>query len=1290
MRNGNGASRRGAVLIVVLGVLVVLAMLGITFASLSQVERTVSSYYLDLVRAKLLAKSGVEDGLARLKGVFPASAISRSDVARAYLYYGGESDESRSPQPTTPLEDAVNPSFAVERDRDPSQGGREPEPLLVEGKIRGYSGASSAGTYAANGDQYVLRVSDLSGLIYVNDGVEQGNGGSVSRNLARILNVLGQAAGLKAGTNLGDEILANRPPGGYTSKAQLIQSVGYDLDEFRKFERFVTIHAWVDSSVANPVPLSSAVLSQYPVSYTRPTDATGRTLYRFGKQKDANNDLHTLTYDWIPRVTPSASSTGSDRTSRVYGQDTLHPQWIEIVGRAPVNLNTAPKEVLVALLTDLHGWFLADRRRSNPRWTGDLYASFRQETTYSSLGDDSDEIGYITATIPLAGPGSSGPNSAVTIAEHLQACREDRATDGVTPAFDYKGLWYAGPFREWRQFNAFCDNLVVVGVLLDDRPIHFDYDPASCGTTGYSSKMLSSDVQRRHASRAMADVLKANFNPNLHLNETNPDANLFTIVDKTDLVVNSTEFTFLPTGFLEVESLGRVLRPVDPDRKDVLQAGTDCRVMAQSKLVATVKIYDLIRETTQQQFYGGELAGRTGPFPTNNNRSLEVGPEPDQGEITTEVKGEESHEWDGYVQLATYGGNFTDAATVKPRNTTWKTMENFDNGGRHLEADVCVHFAHDMDAHHHKLGADARAELGSSVQPDENVVNFADPDETLDSPYDPTDGGGRRYRVARSFRVPKGATSTVLAVPGAPSDLRLDGAQLERNAAASYAASRGGSYLFNYTAGRPSGVASFWVKPAYFPELTGKVRSIWDHSRFHTPCPSNTYVTPFALWFFPSFYDSATAETTNPAYWGNNIGKFHPSSFCFGSKQWHEPGVNAEYGNVSRSLNHIGHDDEATRRNILQGHRWTHVAFAWKVDGRSTHSTMYINGASTEVPYTYSSMTNWPNDGYRSVFDHRGGASERNHLRLGAPSEIATAAKTSLGYRGNHATDATYDEFHVWGAWSITTGPGTGGGNGNGNGGGGDDRRDPDPVEEDPIKKPAKGGAFQKVPAGLWEAELAVRGLVPPVPLGDELDNRAKLQWTTGRYYKPDSTAFTDSTFTSQDVEIPAFQERTLAREGSGISGFGGLSMVGGASPSAIPRRILGVSWSWYSENMEEVTPGVWRPTLTNHNAPVGSTNPPLLPKVELQVETAGVPSAWVGEDSYSAVGDSEGMILPLPTDTMKYRVRFRIDENGNGDSLNWVLLATPVLDDVTLFVSSGEVLYLDFSYDNLTSGGTS
>ena len=83
-RYGVAKARRGAVLIVVLGVLAILSLLATTFATLQITERQVARNYLATIRAKLLAQSGVQDALERLS----ASAESGRLQDRSMEYWG--------------------------------------------------------------------------------------------------------------------------------------------------------------------------------------------------------------------------------------------------------------------------------------------------------------------------------------------------------------------------------------------------------------------------------------------------------------------------------------------------------------------------------------------------------------------------------------------------------------------------------------------------------------------------------------------------------------------------------------------------------------------------------------------------------------------------------------------------------------------------------------------------------------------------------------------------------------------------------------------------------------------------------------------------------------------------------------------------------------------------------------------------------------------------------------------------------------------------------------------------
>src|SRR5262245_55704270 len=112
----------------------------------------------DLSRALALAQKGVQDAEATLKATFPARSFEPG--LRAFKFWGADLTEHVEPPAGSLLEDAANPSFAVEADGDPSNGDPTPKTLRIGGERRGVSGVDATGTYAAGGDHYALRVSD--------------------------------------------------------------------------------------------------------------------------------------------------------------------------------------------------------------------------------------------------------------------------------------------------------------------------------------------------------------------------------------------------------------------------------------------------------------------------------------------------------------------------------------------------------------------------------------------------------------------------------------------------------------------------------------------------------------------------------------------------------------------------------------------------------------------------------------------------------------------------------------------------------------------------------------------------------------------------------------------------------------------------------------------------------------------------------------------------------------------------------------------------------------------------
>jgi len=1261
--------RRGAVLIVVLGVLAVLALLGVTFSTLQGTERQIAHNYMDTVRAKLLAQSGVQDAEAKLREYFPGRYFNTVNpkAPKPWKYWGQDPTETVEPAPNDDLQYALNPSFAIEADpirnvaespQDPTDANVNPKRVSVEGKMVGLSGYQG-GTYAQHGDQYVLRVNDTSGRLFVNDGVDgtpNGKMNSVSRNMRRMLNVLGDVLQT---ASLGSKLIDNRPPEGYKSLQDLLKALNYDLALFDKIKNYVTVYAWVDNNVVNPVPLNAQVASQFQnltgVSFSRGTNR----LYRAGSEiqgvdsfgKELNYGLDYMQHAGdVKRL-----------EVRLFGLDALNPQHIEVVARAPVNVNAASEEVITALLSGLQGFFITDRRRNNPRWEGDLYLAFKMQFKYypeaTSRGD---EIGFLVDTFPIVNSTGTGTQgiSARILAKEIVACRNgDRGKYADYNPKAGGGKWFGGPFRSWHQFNAFIDFLARstadggAGFLADQRMDLFkDYEEEGVDPIGFGG-LVPSDVQRDYASQAIADVIKANFNPNCHLNELNPDANLFLIVDKTDLFINSTEFCFMPTGYFEVESLGRVLRPRSPKETDSYIG--DNEIAAQAKVTATLKLYDMYRESTQKQFYSGMLAPQSSNWGTNNDKSIEIGPEPDNGYFPGNLRNQgremADNEWDGYLSLPTMGGVFggSHGSAPKQQNTLGRTMSL--GKSPHLGATMHVHFTLDHDAHDHPGDP---TELGSQkpVPIVSESYNFGDYVKgtgilPYGGPYNPTKGQQGYHRLAKSFRLnpdPKSGTTPQMNLePFAPSDLRIDGAYVERHAAPIYTNFKGAAGIWDFQAAKPPyGLVNFWWKPAFSPERTGKIRSLWDMGRFHDSCGQNVNIWPFALWFYPSHYNPGTSEMAGPKYWENNIGKFEPASLVVGSKQWHgsssgEPSPIHEFGRMTACLNHLDHlDHKWLKPSPLQAHRWINTAFMWNLasgDDPSGTATcrLWINGSESYTKYNYSDMSGYSSGhGRMSMFEkHDGGA--YNHIRLGGSSFLSQSAKQYAqengAYRGNFSGDHTIDEFYAW------------------NNGG------------DPL-----------------------------------------ILWQGGRYYRPTGAGAsgaggmaTQGRFTSQALTTMVPYAQRQPAPPSNTQAPGGIAAVSGGTQTAEPPtlRVLGMSWTWYGELPDHrLNPWAqWdgaRLLYDYNGATTGEAGMPvrnLQVKVGAGIDDGGTIYGPYYDDGYSAILNNRSR-TPVIQDPTKLQYFVQIEIPGGGRP---ILLASPVIDDVTLYWDDGRSRLLSYVLDN-------
>lgn len=318
------SSRRGLALLVVMGILAMLAVLGASFVVVSGLERRAARQRIHFSQARLLARSGLEDALARLEmgqdPSAPASAFRGEDWNADGVLNAGPESDGQVLRPALldveacPVAQAMRPSFSV-------LAAGNPRLVPVSGRERGYSGR-----LAPDGVEdlvYALKVEDESAKLNVNggfldaldrdaDGIPDHRDADVRSapadpkdtgrgwnfQLARVLDVLGgqPEVGLAA---LGQRAILARPEGGYDSLKALKTALGVDAP----LEAWVTTSSWSDAAV-----------------------------------------LH-----------PNAWAAQPAQLSFAEVKKTRGPLRLEEGGRPPVNLNAAARPVLAALMSDLQG-----------------------------------------------------------------------------------------------------------------------------------------------------------------------------------------------------------------------------------------------------------------------------------------------------------------------------------------------------------------------------------------------------------------------------------------------------------------------------------------------------------------------------------------------------------------------------------------------------------------------------------------------------------------------------------------------------------------------------------------------------------------------------------------------------------------------------------------------------------------------------------------------------------------------------------------------------------------------
>lgn len=589
--------RKGVVLLIVLGVLALMSVIAISFVKMSNLEKVISRNYVDRTRALLAAESGVEYALSRIEN-FSGGAMRADEVADMYYVPGDEPG----------LQNAVRASFQT------------------PGSTQARSG-TVADSYAVGSDYFILHLNDESAKINLNDtdGLWNIDDDPVyddpfsdpdlldaPHRLAEMVAELGRAlfdgpgSPPIVGTQISVALFTARqtlPGGRFSSMAQvrqvLVDDASLEEEQADEFLEHVALDTWQDTNVLRPT-----------------------------------FQLNISTASWAPIPDQPFNPDASSEYFNIYLYSDFQTQYFESEARSPVNVNTASKEVLEAIIAPLQGWYLyegAPCGMMDSSYLGPWVRSFRAAghfwkdwergkglacaCDYSWNGVDANHPSAdsrlwnqtrhgearLTRSFRDAADGVDldGDGADDSIAAVIATLLRDRAQGkdlNLDGDFEDGGEAMPDPFLTWDQFTRFIYQLVdpvaeIVPGEFNSAVEEGNRTPYRIGdgTEGTVYPGFDCDSTISGFDRYMADALLANVNPNALLNDHNPDMSLFRHVDKAQLTSYTTELCFEPTGQFQIHSMGVV-------------SGAAGEILATSEVRTRLNALYKIRISTQDQF----------------------------------------------------------------------------------------------------------------------------------------------------------------------------------------------------------------------------------------------------------------------------------------------------------------------------------------------------------------------------------------------------------------------------------------------------------------------------------------------------------------------------------------------------------------------------------------------------------------------------------------------------------------------------------------------------------------
>lgn len=599
-------------LVIALAVLALLVVLGTAFAQLMRLERKATENYVESIRMDMLLDSALDRVVADLLGASNFKSWTEYGVRNPPRWLN-----------KLPDGDLANGRITLEEDRADRAWKWE-----VFSEQLGQ-------TYA-----YKTKVIDCSAQINLNGRQD---------TLARMLDNLGKAIDQSSRLKLDGKAVVNPmytspnrgagggqlvrganivqlrrrlPEGKFTSKSQLKQIIGPENYEILK--DFVTVHSWEDPYTYKPTDGMDEVIDPLVLGSTGGAGGVGGAVGGGGTQ------FHP------PPEMPSARIASEPRH--------------------PININTAPREVLIACLWDF------GCRRAFP---------------YSSLGGVGGSLVPVDQNAQIYGERILAQEEYRDVRPRLVYVYTPRLTyeHALRIADEIDRVRKMKPFMTWRTnnevgqtgFEDFIDSLDasffpspdLCEVIDSDMPANTQLNsliknPQSpvgvfwakghgLGNVATVRTQLGLAMHERYAwyYDTIKGGLKANFNPNSRLNRSNPNAPAFNPVDKSDLVTlrpgsrltllkgHTTEFCFDANGIYEITTLARIARkPLEGagPRTGVGGALALDRPDYEKKQIAVVKVFDVLRHTSQFHF---EKTFSSLSYSSKNNRKYVVTwPEP--------------------------------------------------------------------------------------------------------------------------------------------------------------------------------------------------------------------------------------------------------------------------------------------------------------------------------------------------------------------------------------------------------------------------------------------------------------------------------------------------------------------------------------------------------------------------------------------------------------------------------------------------------------------------------------